>query len=54
MKKVLLSVLLIITLIMPTMTTLAASPVRAGDEIVIYVSPKGSDSSSGTIDDPYH
>ena len=52
MKKVLLSVLLIITLIMPTMTTLAASPVRAGDEITIYVSPKGSDSSSGTIDDP--
>ncbi len=52
MKKVLLSVLLIITLIMPTMTTIAATPVRATDEVVIYVSPKGSNASSGTINDP--
>ena len=52
MKKVLLSVILVIALILPTMTSLAATPVKATDEIVIYVSPKGADSASGTIDDP--
>lgn len=52
MKKVLLSVLLIITLILPTMTSLAATPATDKGEIFIYVSPKGSDAASGSIDDP--
>ena len=52
MKKVLISVLLIITLIMSTMTTLAATPAKAANEVVIYVSPDGDDSASGTINDP--
>lgn len=37
---------------MPTMTSLAATPATDKGEIFIYVSPKGADSASGSIDDP--
>ena len=52
MKKVLISVLLIITLIMSTMTTFAATPAKTANEVVIYVSPDGDDSASGTLNSP--